>query len=425
MKRQIISVLCSAAIMVGLLSGCQKSDNGASGDTGEKTEITFWETSSSKEDRQAMEEMIGRFEKENPDITVKYEGMEGEAYKTKIKTVISSNNLPDVFSYWVGEQFETLVSSGNVMDLTSIYEKDASFKDSFVEGALDAVSYDNKIYGLPTEITCMAVWYNKRIFEENNIEIPKTYDELKNVISTLEQKKITPIVVGGKDRWPFLGWFSYLAQRIGGVDLYNEVCQGDKKMTEEAFVEAGEELRNLSKHGFINGNLSMDAPTTESLFAAGKAAMLITGSWSIPTFTSDEATSKDFSFFPFPTVVGGKEDESGYLYGGVANTLAISKNTKNAEAAEKFVKFYLSEEEQKRTVERTGTFSSVKVEPDKDKMSPLAYEFSQYVSGEVQGFFPYTDQALPPEESEKLLNALSAIVADENTDVKSELAKVK
>mgnify|MGYP000470700020 FL=1 len=43
--------------------------------------------------------MIDRFEEENPDITVKYEGMEGEAYKTKIKTVISSNSLPDVFHF--------------------------------------------------------------------------------------------------------------------------------------------------------------------------------------------------------------------------------------------------------------------------------------------------------------------------------------
>ena len=93
--------------------------------------------------------------------------MEGEAYKTKIKTVVSANNLPDIFGYWVGEQFKTLVNSGNVEDLSSVFEEDTAFRDTFVPGSLDAVSYDGKVYGAPTSITCMAVWYNKAIFEEN------------------------------------------------------------------------------------------------------------------------------------------------------------------------------------------------------------------------------------------------------------------
>ena len=153
--------------------------------------------------------------------------------------------------------------------------------------------------------------------------------------------------------------------------------------------------------------------------------MLVSGSWSVTTITSNENTADDFSFFPFPAVTGGKEEEAGYLYGGVANTLAVSNNTEHKEAAQKFLKFYLSEDEQTRNVERTGTFSPVQVSPDSNNMTALAYDFSQYVSEEVDGFFPYTDQALASEESEKLLNALSAIVSDANSNVTEELGKVK
>ena len=351
--------------------------------------------------------------------------MEGEAYKTKIKTVVSANNLPDIFGYWVGEQFKTLVNSGNVEDLSSVFEEDTAFRDTFVPGSLDAVSYDGKVYGAPTSITCMAVWYNKAIFEENGVEVPKTYEDLKGVINTLSDKGVTPIIVGAKDRWPLLGWYSYLAQRIGGVDLYNEVCSGDKNFTEDAYVQAGEEIKALAKKGFINGCMSVDATTAEALFAAGKGAILITGSWSIPTFTEDPERAKDFSYFPFPVAEGGKEDEAGYLYGGVANTLAISRSTKNKDAVVKFLKYMMSEEEQTLSVERTGTFSTVKVSPKEENMDPLAYQFSQYVSDGVEGFIPYTDQALPPEQAENLLNALTAIVAEDNADVKAELAKIK
>ncbi len=456
MKKRIITLLCVVSMGAAVLSGCSSGKESAvsteaasttpveseKGETGkaeagkvettqqteekqEPVEITYWNTVGSVSEREATNAMIKRFEEQNPGITVKYEGMEGEAYKTKIKTVVSANNLPDVFGYWVGEQFKTLVSSGNVEDLTSIYGEDGQFKDSFVPGSLEAVSYDGKTYGAPTTITCMAVWYNKAIFEEHGIEVPKTYEELKNVINELSDQGVTPIIVGAKDRWPLLGWYSYLAQRIGGVELYNEVCSGDKNFTEDAYVQAGEELKALAGKGFINGCMSVDATTAEALFAAGKGAILITGSWSIPTFTENPEHAKDFSYFPFPVFEGGKEEEAGYLYGGVANTMAISKSAKNKEAAIKFLKFMLSEEEQTINVERTGSFSTVKVSPKEENMDPLAYQFSQYVSDGVEGFIPYTDQALPPEQAENLLNALTAIVAGENVDVKAELAKIK
>ena len=79
------------------------------------------------------------------------------------------------------------------------------------------------------ELPCVTV---KTFDITGNVEVPETYDELKEVIHTLSENEVTPIAVGGKDRWPFLGWFSYLAQRTGGVDLYQEVCYGDKNFTE-------------------------------------------------------------------------------------------------------------------------------------------------------------------------------------------------
>lgn len=189
MKKRLAAIVCAAALGVTSLTGCAsgKQETTAAGtettaaaaaekaageeskaETGGETaasqeaaEITYWDTVGSVSDREAKLAMIERFEAENPGITVKYEGMEGEAYKTKIKTVVSANNLPDIFGYWVGEQFKTLVNSGNVEDLSSVFEEDTAFRDTFVPGSLDAVSYDGKVYGAPTSITCMAVWYNK------------------------------------------------------------------------------------------------------------------------------------------------------------------------------------------------------------------------------------------------------------------------
>lgn len=169
MKKRLAAIVCAAALGVTSLTGCasgkqettaagtetaaagatEKAGGESKAETGGETavsqeaaEITYWDTVGSVSDREAKLAMIGRFEAQNPGITVKYEGMEGEAYKTKIKTVVSANNLPDIFGYWVGEQFKTLVNSGNVEDLSSVFEEDTAFRDTFVPGSLDAVSYD-------------------------------------------------------------------------------------------------------------------------------------------------------------------------------------------------------------------------------------------------------------------------------------------
>lgn len=433
-KKAIVYLMCMSMFMT-LLVGCNAKEkigsNDSENETSSKAEITeqveidFWTTTGSAEARKLDENLIVRFEAANPDIKVNYDSMEGEAYKTKIKTAVAANSLPDVFSYWVGEQFRTLVSSGNIADLTTMFENDQPFKDTFVAGALEQVSYDNKKYGVPTAASCMVIWYNKRIFEENNVTAPTTYDEFNEVVNTLTENGVSAIQVGGKSRWPFLGWFTYYAAREAGPDLYFAALNGEKTFTEEPFIRAAEEIRKLSKSGFENGNLAIDAPSSHALFAAGKSAMILTGSWTTGLYTSDPETSDDFSFFLYPTVNEGNKEKDNYLYGGVSNTLAMSDASENKDAAERFLKFYMSESEQTKIVESTGNFSTVKVTPNPENMNHLAYELSEYVANDATGFLPFTDQALSPVRAEALLNALVAIVADENVDIQTELGKIE
>lgn len=440
--KKAISILLCAVLLLSMLAACggnssptatngNDGSSGSEGSSGNEAaaglsgEITYWNAASGPEERALDSEMFARFNELYPNVKINYETMDGEAYKTRITTVAASNNLPDIFEYWVGEQFNTLVSSGNVRDLTPMYNADSAFKDSFVGGALDSVTIDGKIYGAPTAITCMAVWYNKKIFADNGVSVPTTFDEMQEVADTLAAKGINPIAVGSMDRWPLLGWFAYLAQRIGGSELYYDVTAGDKRFNEPAFVQAGQLYKKLSKTGFMNGHLATDADMADALFAAGDAAMVVMGAWSIGTYTSNPDTAEDMSFFPFPDVTGGVPNQKGYLYGGIANTFALSNSTSNPEAAEAFLKFIMSEHERTLRVELTGNLATVKVSPKKERMNPLAYQFVEYVSDELQGFFPYTDQALKPDEAERLLDALVAIIADPTRDVEAELAKIK
>lgn len=392
--------------------------NGLSG------ELLFWNTAGTPEERAYWADVIARFNEIHPNVTITYETMEGEAYSLNIGTRVAANDLPDIFNYWVGERFQALVSTGNVMELSGMLSANPDFANSFVPGTLDEVAIDGRIYGIPDAITCMALFYNRRLFEEAGVSVPNTIDELMDAIQGLNDAGITPIVVGAMDRWPLLGWYAYIAQRLGGYELYYEITQNGGSFAHPLYVEAAEIYRDIAEQGFINGALAIDAGTADALFAAGQGAMMVMGAWSIGVYTADPETAGDFGFIPFP-IIPGAAGEAGFLYGGLANVYAVSNSTNYPEAAKAFLQFIMSEENVTRRVEITGNAPTVNANPVRENMNPLAYEFSNFVTETVMGFFPYTDQALPPEVAERLLNAMVAIIADPNIDIEETLRAIQ
>ncbi len=78
----------------------------------------------------------------------------------------------------MGEQFKTLVNSGNVEDLSSVFEEDTAFRDTFVPGSLDAVSYDGKVYGADLHYLYGSLVQQGHLRGER-VEVPKTYEDLR------------------------------------------------------------------------------------------------------------------------------------------------------------------------------------------------------------------------------------------------------
>lgn len=447
--KKFVSLLLGTTMLISILSGCgagttpqadnstesaesdadvKNIDNAAVEENAEEgKEIDFFMNMGDEISTQLIEEQIAKYEQETGN-KVNLSIMEEEAYKTKIKTCMAANSLPDVFVYWVGEQFNTLVQSGNVKDLTEVLADDTEYKESYIGGAFESVTIDDKIYGLPSGVSGQVLFYNKKIFSDCGInEAPKTLAELEEACEKIKNAGMVPIVAGSKDRWPLLGWYSYLAVREGGMELYEEVTDGnsDKKFTEPAFVKAGTIMKDLSEKYFINGSLAIAADSAAAQFAAGQAAMFVGGTWNIADFKANEETLNDIGFCSFPIIEGGFETEANTVYGGIANCYAISSSSDVAPEAYALIKQILSIEAETEKAEKTGSLSCIKIQPNKENMVPIAYEISEFFNNSVAGFFPYTDQALDPEQSENLLNAMTTIVAGGDVNVEEELSKIK
>jgi raffinose/stachyose/melibiose transport system substrate-binding protein len=417
--RKVIVLLLAFSI---LTVACSSPNSTSIKNQKEPKVITLWSVDTGN--KKYIENAINKFNDTHNDLRIKTEFYDDEALKIKIKVAVVGNKLPDIFSYWAGEKFKSLVDAGAVGDITKQIDGDAQFKDDFLLGELDAFSYDGKTYGIPFGPSAVVLWYNKEIFEKYGLETPKTYDELLTVVDKLNANKVIPITVAGKDRWPVLHWYSYLAQRIGGDEPFSKAKNGEADFTDPSFVEAGKKLQELAinKKGFINGFLGLDYAAAESMFVSGKAAMYLQGEWAIQAFVKDKAFSEKVGFVPFPTVEGGKGN-SGTFQGGFGVGYAISSKA-DKDAAYSVLKFILSPE-QRMEITESGNLSEKKdIELSNSSRSPLKYDLFNYIKN-AKGFFGYYDQQLDPIHSEKLLNSTTKIAGNSNVDVLDELKSIK
>ncbi|WP_068780680.1 ABC transporter substrate-binding protein [Paenibacillus sp. GM2] len=421
MKKLLALLLSMGLVLTACGGGQQDTGKSSGGQAADKPkELTVWLSDSETKLREAMQSSVDAFHESQNEVKVKVEYMDDEALKTKIKVAGAGGQMPDVFNYWSGEQFNSMVRAGVIADISDEILRDQAFIDHFSAGALDAGKVDGKLYSIAAGSSNVMFYYNKKIFAENDIAVPATWGELISAVGKLQDAGVTPIAVGAKDRWPLLFYFAYLSNRIGGTEPFMHAVTNEGDFTDPSFVEAGEKLRELAKAGaFGDGFLGMASAQSDAAFQTGKAAMILMGDWSIGTYAD---AGIDLGYFPFPAVENGKGDAS-LMHGGFGGIYAVSASA-DQDAATKFLKFIMTPEQRKNYVIAVGSPSSVKVNLEDSDINPIVADYLSNVGSIASGYFPYFDQAIDARRAEQILNAVVSIVAGA-PDIAAELAKIK
>src|SRR4051812_47500743 len=100
-------------LIVAALTACGgKKENGSG-----KTTIEFMHSQVEQERLAVINDLVAKFEKENPDIKIKQVPVEEDSYNTKIVTLASAGKLPAVIE--IGQDY------AKVMDKDDLIDKDA------------------------------------------------------------------------------------------------------------------------------------------------------------------------------------------------------------------------------------------------------------------------------------------------------------
>ena len=161
------------------------------------------------------DEVARAYEAAHPGVKVEMQFLENEAYKAKLPTILQSKDRPHIIYSWAGGVLKAQIEAGVLEDIT---DQVKGYSDTIAPAALAAFTQNGRVYGLPIALSQVGFLYNKELLAKANVDAAKikTWDDLLAAVKALKAAGVTPIVVGGADKWPLHFYWTHLAVRIGG-----------------------------------------------------------------------------------------------------------------------------------------------------------------------------------------------------------------
>lgn len=314
-------VLLSALVACTLISGCKEEDK--------TTTIEFMHSSVEQERQAVINQLIARFEKENPDIKIKPVPVEEDAYNTKVTTLARSGALPEVIE--ISHDYAKVMDKEQLIDREAIQQVIADVgEERFYDGVLRIVrTEDGKAWtGVPMSSWLQGIWYSKSALAKAGLDEPNTWTSLLNAASALAnpaQKKYG-IALPTAESVMTEQVFSQFALS-DGANVFN--AQGDITLDTPEMREALEYYQKLAALSMPGSN---DVMEIKDAFMNGAAPMAIYSTYILPAVYKD-GDPQDLGFI-VPT------QKSSAVYGMVTSlTITAGQSEKETQAAEKFITF--------------------------------------------------------------------------------------
>ena len=327
----------------------------------DRTVVNFLHKYPEPESMAFFDAAVAAYEEANPDIDIVMEAVADEPYKDKIRVLMASDQVPDIFFSWSGEFGRKFARDGRTYDLTEALAG-PEWEGRFSEAALDPLRFEGHQFGIPTNVNAKYIVYNTAIFEENGLEEPETFAEFLALLETLKENGVTPIAYGNAAPWAathYIGDFfaKYVPDEVRTAD-YQLLADPDDLYTHPGYVEALETYKMLSDSGYFNrGSNALPHAAARGSFFAGRTAMMfieLVEFYMVPGSGLEEA---GWDFFAIPPIEGAEGNQA--LLTGAPEGFLISADTKVAEEALDFINFLTSPEMASDYVKTTGMTSAV------------------------------------------------------------------
>ncbi len=249
------------------------------------------------------ETLIKQFQTEHPNLQIDKEGFRSDPLQ-----YLTNTPPPDVMTIAPSLWLDQAIEQGLVTDITDIWQQ-AGLNDAYPATLRTLSERNGKQYFLPIGYSWNAIYYNKQVFAQYNLQPPKTWDEFMTLCDTLLANGVTPLALSGRNSFMASLWIDYLDMRLNGPDFHHQLATGQIAY-EDAKVRAVFELWHslIVKGYFLEDSRNLQSLSSLLAIIRGdngqlgnqKAAMTLGG----PFFLNElpEKFRSELDFFAFPPI---------------------------------------------------------------------------------------------------------------------------
>ena len=360
-------ILATAALLAAC-SGSNSSGSSSSSKASGKTEISYaiWDSGQEPGIRQ----IADKFEEKNPDIKINIQVVDWDNYWTMLEAGATGGSLPDTF--WMhSNEIYRYGSNEMLLPLDDYLAKSKEAKlENFPDGLNEIYNIKGKQFAVPKDFDTIGLWYNKKMFDEAGIPYPDdTWDwnKLKEVAKKLTKSDGSQYGFGaGLSNQE--GYYNFIYQN-GGTVITDDMKSGyDDPKT----IEALDYYFSFVKEK-LSPALTVDKERAEA-FQNGQVAMSVFGSWNLSGFSANDYIRENADVAVLPK---GPDGTRATIFNGLGN--AIAANTKNPDAAWKWVEYLSSKEAQEMQASLGVAISAYKGTADTWVNSNKDFAIKNYV----------------------------------------------
>ena len=370
---------------------------------------------------------------ENNDIVIdgnKYRRLKGEdaTYHNTSSSMFDYNWNNDYSSYhyfkYEPVKWRVLGKVDDVFDGEN-YAGTGTLRDDITDGILSSTKCapygDDEIYLAPFNSGPQGLIYNKTFFDENNLEVPKTWDEFFALGDKVKD-------IDGRALFTYQGIYPGYMEEMLWPAIANE-C-GEEALTKIANYEEGSfnnegvlkalsHIKEIADKGYLlEGTVGMNHTESQTEMMLGKAAFITNGTW-MENEMQDAPREDGFEFAmaPIPTE---NADDVHYVFDS-CEQFSIPAAAKNPELAKEFLRFLYSDESVSAFAEASGALYATKSarEVAKDKLSTAIYNMYGIYEEANASSLIMSFAAVPADckvnPKDEIFNPITSVMNDEMT----------
>ena len=385
MKKKVLSLVLTAAMMTTMLAGCGSSDNGstaastseapaasteaASTQAADGEQITLkwsiWDEASTP----YWSALVDAYKEVAPNVTIEMVDLGSTDYQTVLATELSGSGSDlDVVTIKDVPGYATLVQKDAIISLDELIERDGIDLSQYA-GIPEQLMVNGSLYEMPFRSDFWVIYYNKDLFDAKGVAYPTndmTFEEYDALAREMTDTTFGSQVYGAH----YHTWRSAV-QLFAVLDGKHTILEGNY----DFFKAYYEMVLNQEADGVCRKytDLKTEGLHYSAAFAGGDVATMNQGSWYIGTLLGNLASGEydsslcgNWGIVKYPHAEGV---EPGSTLGAIA-ALGVVSSSEKQEAAWDFVK-WVSGAEGAEVLSSTGNFPAIQVSSTLDTISSL------------------------------------------------------